>query len=153
MKHWTYTTWLQSIFFLTIKYPLTLSEKTVSPKANQNNSAFFLTHQFQFQFSHSVVSNSLQPHESQHARTSYSSPSPGVHSDSHPSSPWCHPAISSSVVPFSSCPQSLPASVFSNESDLHMRWPKYWSITTILWLWLTAYEMNDCKFSYYKSEN
>ena len=62
------------------------------------------------QFSCSVVSNSLQPHESQHARPPCPSPSPGVHSDSRPSSPWCHPAISSSVVPFSSCPQSLPAS-------------------------------------------
>ena len=42
---------------------------------------------------------------------------------------WCHPAISSSVIPFSSCPQSLQASVFSNESTLHMRWPKYWSFS------------------------
>ena len=63
-----------------------------------------------FQFSRSVVSNSLQPHELQHARPPCPSPSPGVHSDSHPSRQWCHPAISSSVVPFSSCPQSLPAS-------------------------------------------
>ena len=62
------------------------------------------------QFSHSVVSYSLQPHESQHARPPCPSPTPGVHSDSSPSSRWCHPAISSSVVPFSSCPQSLPAS-------------------------------------------
>ena len=62
------------------------------------------------QFSHSVVSNSLWPHEPQHARTPCPSPTPGVHSDSRPSSPWCHPAISSSVVPFSSCPQSLPGS-------------------------------------------
>ena len=62
------------------------------------------------QFSHSVVSDSLRPHESQHARPPCPSPSPRVHSDSCPSSPWCHPAISSSVVPFSSCPQSLPAS-------------------------------------------
>ena len=62
------------------------------------------------QFSHSVVSDSLRPHESQHARPPCPSPSPGIHSDSHPSSQWCHPAISSSVVPFSSCPQSLPAS-------------------------------------------
>ena len=52
----------------------------------------------------------LQPHEPQHARPPCPSPSPGVHSDSRPSSPWCHPATSSSVVPFSSCPQSLPAS-------------------------------------------
>ena len=62
------------------------------------------------QFSHSVVSNSLRPHEAQHARPPCPSPSPRAHSDSHPSSPWCHPAISSWVVPFSSCPQSLPAS-------------------------------------------
>ena len=63
-----------------------------------------------FQFSPSIVSDFLWPHEPQHARPPCSSPSPGVHSDSRPSSPWCHPAISSSVVAFSSCPQSLPAS-------------------------------------------
>ena len=62
------------------------------------------------QFSRSVVSDSLQPHESQHARPPCPSPTPRVHSDSCPSSQWCHPAISSSVVPFSSCPQSFPAS-------------------------------------------
>ena len=62
------------------------------------------------QFSRSVMSDSLRPHESQHARPPCLSPTPGVHSDSRPSSQWCHPAISSSVVPFSSCPQSLPAS-------------------------------------------
>ena len=62
------------------------------------------------QFSCSVVSNSLRPHESQHARPPCPSPTPGVHSDSRPSSQWCHTAISSSVVPFSSCPQFLPAS-------------------------------------------
>ena len=62
------------------------------------------------QFSRSVVSDSLRPHESQHARPPCPSTSPGVHSDSCPSSPWGHPAISSSVIPFSSCPQSLPAS-------------------------------------------
>ena len=56
------------------------------------------------------MSNSLQPHESQHAGPPCPSPTPGVHSNSRPSSQWCHPAISSSVVPFSSCPQSLPAS-------------------------------------------
>ena len=61
------------------------------------------------QFSHSVVSDSLRPHELQHARPPCPSPTPRVHSDSRPSSRWCHPAISSSVIPFSSCPQSLPA--------------------------------------------
>ena len=52
----------------------------------------------------------LRPHESQHARPPCQSPTPGVHSDSRPSSQWCHPAISSSLVPFSSCPRSLPVS-------------------------------------------
>ena len=84
---------------------------------------------YSVQFSRSVVSDSLRPHKSQHARPPCSSPTPGVHPDSRPSSQWCHPAISSSVVPFSSCPQSLPAWVFSNESTLHMRWPKYWSFS------------------------
>ena len=62
------------------------------------------------QISRSVVSDSLQPHELQHARPPCPSPTPGVHWDSHPSSQWCLPAISSSVIPFSSCPQSIPAS-------------------------------------------
>ena len=81
------------------------------------------------QFSHSVVSDSLWPHELQHARPPCPPPTPGVHSNSCPSSWWCHPGNSASVVPFSSCPQSLPASVFSNESTLRMRWPKYWSFS------------------------
>ena len=61
------------------------------------------------QLSPSVVSDSLQPHESQHARPPYPSPTPVVHSNWRPLSRWCHPAISSSVIPFSSCPQFLPA--------------------------------------------
>ena len=74
---------------------------------------FLLPENFLFssvQFSLSVLSDSLRPHEFQHARPLCPSPTPGVHSDSRSSSRWCHPAISSSVVPFSSCPQSLPAS-------------------------------------------
>ena len=70
------------------------------------------------QISRSVVSDSLRPHESQHARPPCPSPTPGVHLDSCPSSQWCHPAISSSVVPFSSCPQSLPASGSFPKSQL-----------------------------------
>ena len=62
------------------------------------------------QFSCSVMSDSLWPHESQHARPPCPSPTPEVHSNSRPLSRWCHTAISSSVVPFSSCSQSLPAS-------------------------------------------
>ena len=73
------------------------------------------------QFSCSVASNSLWPHESQHTRPPCLSPNPGVHSDSRPSSPWCHPDISSSVFPFSSCPQSLPASE-SFPMSQHFTW-------------------------------
>ena len=62
------------------------------------------------QFSHSVVSNSLKPHEPQDARPPCPSPTPGVHPNPCPLSRWCHPTISSSVVPFSFCPQSFPAS-------------------------------------------
>ena len=71
---------------------------------------YFMPQFSSVQFSRSVMSDSLQLHESQHARPPCPSPNPGVHSDSRPSSQWCHPAISSSVVPFSSCPQSLPTS-------------------------------------------
>ena len=70
-----------------------------------------LTHSSSVQFSRSVVSDSLWPHELQYSRPPCPSPTLGVHSNSRPSSRWCHPAISSSVVPFSSCLQSLPASV------------------------------------------
>ena len=62
------------------------------------------------QFNCSVLSDYLRPHESQHARPPCPSLNPGVHSNSCPLGRWCHPAISSSVIPFSSCPQSLPAS-------------------------------------------
>ena len=70
------------------------------------------------QFSHSVVSDFLRPHESRLTRPPCPSPTPRVYSDSRPSSPWCHPAISSSFIPFSSCPQSLPASEFFPMSQL-----------------------------------
>ena len=73
------------------------------------------------QFSCSVVSDSLRPHKSQHSRLPCPSPSSRIHSDSCPSSPWCRPAISSSVVPFSSCPQSLPASK-SFPMSQHFTW-------------------------------
>ena len=73
------------------------------------------------QFSHSVMSDSLRSHELQHTRPPCPSPTPGVHSNSRPSSQWCHPAISSSVVPFSSCPQSLQASKSFPMSQLFAR--------------------------------
>ena len=62
------------------------------------------------QFSHSVVSDSLWPHEPQHARSLCASPTPGAYPNSCPLSQWCHSTISSSVIPFASCPQSFPAS-------------------------------------------
>ena len=77
---------------------------------NKNNKMYPPPWFSSVQFSHSVVSNSLRPHESQHARPPCPSQTPRVYSNSCPLSRWCHPAISSSVIPFSSCPQSLTAS-------------------------------------------
>ena len=82
------------------------------------------------QFSRSVMSNSLWPHGLQHARPPCPSPNPGVYSNSCPLSRWCHPTVSSSVIPFSSCLQIFPSiRVFSNESVHCIRWPKYWSFS------------------------
>ena len=82
------------------------------------------------QFSRSVLSDSLWLHELQHVRLPHPSPTPGDCSNSCPLNQWCHPTISSSVIPFSSHLQSFPASlVFSNESVLHIRWPKDWSFS------------------------
>ena len=80
------------------------------------------------QFS-SVMSDSLGPHKPQHARPPCPSPTPGVHSNSCPLSRWYHPAISPSVVPFSSYPNPSQHQSLLNESTLHMRWPKYWSFS------------------------
>ena len=79
----------------------------------QGNDYYYYDHiqtcQFS-QFSHSVMSDSLWPHKPQHSRPPYPSPTPGVYPNPCPLSWWCHPTISSSVIPFSSCPQSFPAS-------------------------------------------
>ena len=107
------------------------------------------------QFSHSVVSNSLQPHEPQHARPPCPSPTPGVHPNSCPLCWWCHLTISSSVVPFFSCPQSFPASgsfqmsqlfasggqnigVSASTSVLPMNTPDWSAIGWIGWLSLLS---------------
>ena len=82
------------------------------------------------QFSRSVVSNSLQPHGLQHTRPPYPSPTPGAYLNSCPLSQWCHPTISSSVIPFSSCFQSFPASgSFFKWVSSCIRLPKYWSFS------------------------
>ena len=80
-------------------------------------------------FSHSVMSDSLRSHGLQHSRLPCPSLSPRVCSNSCPLSQWCHPTTSSFVAPFSSCPQSFPASESSSELALHIRWPKYWSFS------------------------
>ena len=81
------------------------------------------------QFSPSVMSDSLRPHESQHARPPCPSPAPRVHPNSCASSRWCHPAISSFVVPSPPAPNPSQIRVFSNELTFCMRWPKYWSFS------------------------
>ena len=73
------------------------------------------------------MSNSLLPNGLQHASPPCPSPTPGVYSNSCPLSQWCHPTISSSVIPFSSCPQSFPGSF--QMSQLFASWPKYWSFS------------------------
>ena len=82
------------------------------------------------QFSHSVVSDSfLRPHGMQHARLPCPSPTPRAYSNSRSSGQWCHPNISSFVIPLS-LPPSIPSiRVFLKESVLHIRWPKYWSFS------------------------
>ena len=91
------------------------------------------------QFSCSVVSDSLRPHELEHTRPPCPSPTPGVYLNSCPSSRWCHPAISSSVVPFSSCPQSLPASGPFPISQLFA-----WGGQSIGVLWKQTEELSCC---------
>ena len=81
------------------------------------------------QFSHSVVSDSLRPHGQHHTRPPCPLPTPGVYSNSCPLSWWCHPTISSSVIPFSYCLNLSQHQSLFNESVLHIRWPKYWSFS------------------------
>ena len=88
-----------------IKYTFTEARRN-----GLNSCLFYLGTSCVLQFSRSVVSDSLRPLELQHARPPYPSPTPRVHPNSCLSSRWCHPATSSSVIPFSSCSQSLPAS-------------------------------------------
>ena len=95
----TYRPWYKEFGFFV--YHEEVTEEELKPRVSC----------FQFvQFSRSVVSNSLRPHEPQHARPPCPSPTPGVHPNPCPLRRWCHPTMSSSVVPCSSCPQSFPAS-------------------------------------------
>ena len=111
---------------------------------------FYNLHPFQLssiQFSHSVVSNSLQPHEPQHARPLYPSPTPGVHPNPCPLSWWCHPTIPSSVFPFSSCPQSFPASGCFSMSQLFASGSQSIGVSAsrspwIIWTWCLLLESN-----------
>ena len=98
--------------------------KNISPLAVYENFACTSV-----QFSRSVVCDYLRPHESQHARPPCPSPTPRVYPNSCLLSRWCHPAISSSVFPFSSCPQSLSASGSFPMRQLRMKWPKHWSFS------------------------
>ena len=101
---WSVLLWIDLSAYLCDLYPQFI---WWSPKPQCD---YTLRQSLSVQFCCSVMSDSLRSHESQHARPPCPSPTPGVHPDSRPSSQWCHPAISSSVIPFSSCPQSLPPS-------------------------------------------
>ena len=113
-----------------------ISQLQVSSQ-NQRDSVMALKESFIFSatglmlllFCHSVMTDSLRPHGLQHTRLPCPAPSPRACSNSYPLSRWCHPIISASIIPFSSCLLSFPASRFSNELALHIRWPKYWSFS------------------------
>ena len=92
---------------MTCRCPKSDSSSGLPLPSNQYSFSLF---KISVQFSHLVMSDSLQPHEPQYARPPCPSPTPRVYPNSCPLSQWCHPTFSSSVVPFSSCPQSFPAS-------------------------------------------
>ena len=108
------------VFFLTSQFYILLMSQIKKKSRKVTCSSQWREEVCSVQFSGSVMSHSLRPHESQHARPPCPSPTPRVQSNSCPSSRWCHPAISSSVIPFSSCPQSLPASDSFPMSQLFM---------------------------------
>ena len=111
-------------WFMLSAFYLNLPELTkITIKFSSRSSIVFI------QFSLSVMSNSLWPRGLQHAWLPCLSPIPGACSNSCPSSWWCHLTISSSVIPFSSCLQSFPASGSFPESVLHIRWPEHWSFS------------------------
>ena len=141
MSSWPLWWWLWSshrcVLLLSLIWMESVEVKTLSDTTFTKGSLLgptleILIHWFggqSVQFSCSVISDSLGPHEPQHARSPCPSPTPRVHPNPCPLSWWHHPTISSSVVPFSSCPQSFPASGSFQMSALHIRWPKYWSFS------------------------
>ena len=115
-------------FFITFYFSVNICKH--SNKVIHILSPFSLTQLKSVQFSRSVVSDSLWPHKLQHARPPCPSPTPGVHPNPCPSSRWCYPTISSSVLLFSSCPQSFAASgSFLMNWLVCIRWQKYWSFS------------------------
>ena len=108
-------------------WPVPYPVFSVTPAAFQVHPAFVILSSVQF--IHSVISDSLWSHEPEHSRPPCPSPTPGIHPNPCPFSQWCHPNISSSVVPFSSCPQSFPASGSFPVSQLFTTWPKFWSFS------------------------
>ena len=123
LEHWCQAIWKQKCKMFSVYNlpesdppPKILSSLILVKRRNRRENAI--------QFRSSVVSNSLWPHEPQHARPPCPSPTPRVHPNPCPLSWWCQPTISSSVIPFSSFPHSFPAS-----GSFHIRWPKYWSFS------------------------
>ena len=113
-------------FYFTILYWFCHTWLAISMTIICHNNMYFSS----VQLSHSVVSDSLQPHALQHTKLPCPSPTPRAYSNSYPLSQWCHPTISSSAVPFSFHLQSFPAlGSFLCESVLHISWPKYWSFS------------------------
>ena len=112
--------WIKKMCIYKMEYYLAVKKNEIMPYCSNMDG---------YQVSRSVMSDSLWPHELQYARPPCPSPTPEVHPNPYPLSRWCHPTISSSFIPFSSCLWSFPASGSFLMSGLCIRWPKYWSFT------------------------
>ena len=123
--------WLLGFHVLAVSHLSSFLDYPIKIRACQPSPATLTSCSSSVQFSHSVVSDSLWPHESQHTRPPYPSPTSGVYPNSCPLSRWCHSTISSSVVPFSPCPQSFPASG-SFPMSQHFRYYLVHSLTCLL---------------------
>ena len=125
---WTATNVFGVVQYIGLKWTDVMSVyKELNVENSFHTSVWYGYYAFQFssvQFSRSVMSDCLWHHESQHARPPCPSPTPRVHSDSSPSSQWCHLILCCPLLLLPPIPPSIR--VFSNESTLHMRWPKYW---------------------------
>ena len=111
------------------RWDCSINKLYINSTESENKTKAWIERQYQYQFNHSLVSDSLWPHGLQHSRFPYPQPAPRAYSNKYPSSQWCH-SIISSCYPLLLLPSIFPSiRIFSNESALHIKWPKYWSFS------------------------